>query len=362
MNRNNPYSLSEEKPVSRIFSGRTMEISRIFSRIGAARPQSVSLIGEPGIGKSSLLEYLRTEKVMADYLEEPEDVVLMEKKISKDNDLEQSPVEFIDSLSAMIMDRTKTSSEDSGYEGFMDLIKKLDDTLFKLVFCFDDFHHITENTGYPMEFFSFLRSAANNYNVAYITTSPLELQKLCVSQVVEESPFFNIFTNIPLRPFKQKEALEFIIEPSAAAGLSLKDYSDKIIEWAGTVPMDLNFACEILFDSLAEADSGRISDKELKDFEEKYSATMAAEYKKRWEKFGPEFKDVFINLISAKKIHKSRKYLAIELERKGYLAGESKDFKVLSDGFVQYIGFVSGIEPVRTGRKNWFTRFFSKKS
>ncbi|HOT02427.1 MAG TPA: ATP-binding protein, partial [Acidobacteriota bacterium] len=40
------------------FFGRRREVTRIFSRIGAARPQSVSVVGERRIGKSSLLNHI----------------------------------------------------------------------------------------------------------------------------------------------------------------------------------------------------------------------------------------------------------------------------------------------------------------
>jgi len=50
-----------------------------------------------------------------------------------------------------------------------------------------------------------MRSMANTYNVAYVTTSSETLQKLCVLKDVEESPFFNIFTNIALKPLSAAE-------------------------------------------------------------------------------------------------------------------------------------------------------------
>ena len=40
------------------FYGRRREVAKIFARIGAARPQSVAIVGERRIGKSSLLNYL----------------------------------------------------------------------------------------------------------------------------------------------------------------------------------------------------------------------------------------------------------------------------------------------------------------
>ena len=37
------------------FYGRDVEVEKIYSRIGSSRPQSISIVGERRIGKSSLL-------------------------------------------------------------------------------------------------------------------------------------------------------------------------------------------------------------------------------------------------------------------------------------------------------------------
>ncbi|HEY6332650.1 MAG TPA: hypothetical protein VI756_25225, partial [Blastocatellia bacterium] len=51
--------------------GRTREIARIFSRLGASRPQSISLVGERRIGKSSLLYYINNRAMRERFLDSP---------------------------------------------------------------------------------------------------------------------------------------------------------------------------------------------------------------------------------------------------------------------------------------------------
>ncbi|RPJ05452.1 MAG: hypothetical protein EHM28_12095 [Spirochaetaceae bacterium] len=102
----------------------------------------------------------------------------------------------------------------------------------KLVFLFDDFHKITSNKKFPLEFFSFLRSLANNYNLAYVTSSFLELQKLCVAKDIEESPFFNIFTNISLGLLARLEAVSLL---SRLSGWDEKKSGD-VVDWCGPSP------------------------------------------------------------------------------------------------------------------------------
>jgi serine/threonine-protein kinase len=54
------------------FFGRTREVSKIFSRIGASRPQSISVVGDRRIGKSSLLNFINAAAVRARYLDQPD--------------------------------------------------------------------------------------------------------------------------------------------------------------------------------------------------------------------------------------------------------------------------------------------------
>lgn len=50
------------------FYGRRREVTRILSRMGSDRPQSVSVVGERRIGKSSLLYHLTCPQVQTQHL------------------------------------------------------------------------------------------------------------------------------------------------------------------------------------------------------------------------------------------------------------------------------------------------------
>ena len=54
----NPFSSTESVTDPSRFYGRQGDIRRIYARIGAERPQSVSIVGESSIGKSSLINVL----------------------------------------------------------------------------------------------------------------------------------------------------------------------------------------------------------------------------------------------------------------------------------------------------------------
>ena len=55
----NPYLNRTAIKDGRNFIGRHRELNTLYSRIGAGEPQSVSVVGERRIGKSSLLRTLR---------------------------------------------------------------------------------------------------------------------------------------------------------------------------------------------------------------------------------------------------------------------------------------------------------------
>jgi len=66
----NPYLNRNMIRDTRLFFGRKKEIATIYSRLGAARPQSVSIVGERRIGKSSLLYHINQESSRRAYLKE----------------------------------------------------------------------------------------------------------------------------------------------------------------------------------------------------------------------------------------------------------------------------------------------------
>jgi AAA+ ATPase superfamily predicted ATPase len=168
--------IDPEKPVEnpQDFYGQKHALRRIFSRIGAERPQSVAVIGGIKTGKTSLLNCIAHETTRREYLDRS--------------------------------DAYRFCRVDSGAQAFRD--------------------------AFPLEFFSFLRSLANNYNLAYVTSSFLELQKLCVIKDIEESPFFNIFTNLSLGPLSLQEGMELL---SALTGREDGEL-ERIVSWAGSFP------------------------------------------------------------------------------------------------------------------------------
>ena len=73
-----------QKPVANIkdFIGRKSLTAKIYSRIGAGRPQSVSIVGDLKIGKTSLLNYLAAPQTMKECLDKPASYIFITISIS----------------------------------------------------------------------------------------------------------------------------------------------------------------------------------------------------------------------------------------------------------------------------------------
>ncbi|HXK59028.1 MAG TPA: protein kinase [Acidobacteriota bacterium] len=239
------------------FFGRRKEVARILARVGAPRPQSVSLVGERRIGKSSLLFHLTWNEVRKRYLEDQDGLIVVFFDLQQLHNL--PPDEFLLLLVGRIRQAVRETGRavaagtaQGGFLEFQNLLEEMNRKEVRLVLLFDEFDAITSNPRFQKEFYAFLRSMANNYAVSYVTSSRMEIQSLCHSAEIADSPFFNIFSNLYLRPFEQSEALELISVPSEKAGRPLKEYAAEIISMAGLQPFFLQIACCACFEYLTE--------------------------------------------------------------------------------------------------------------
>jgi hypothetical protein len=262
------------------FYGRGNVLRRLFSRIGADRPQSVAVIGGSKTGKTSLLNHVAHAETRNAYLED----VDARRFLRLDCRTEglQNVRAFVGELCAQLRGPAAagaaaraaaggaaTGSAAAGapatgeataggaasepgspacaedpYPQLQRTVERLHGEGTRLVLLLDDFHLITGNAGFPLEFFSFLRSLANNYNLAYLTTSFLELQKLCVVKDIEESPFFNIFTNLSLGPLKPEESQAMLAKLTGGPA----DELGRVASWVGGYPYLLKRAARRLLE------------------------------------------------------------------------------------------------------------------
>ena len=197
----------------------------------------------------------------------------------------------------------------------------------------DDFNLVTQNSDFPLEFFSFLRSLANNFNVAYVTSSYQDLQKLCVSKDIEESPFFNIFTNITLRAFDPEVVKKLVSQKSTNSKITFDDQMMLIQEYSGTFPYLVQLAGDIIA-KMQEMSSNPISKEKFKkllfDQSENYFFTL-------WDNLKEDYKILLAMIVSGRKITESQQYMIKELIRKNYITEEGRRLVLFSPLFTEFV-------------------------
>ena len=329
----NPYTNRVMIKNPEDFFNRKAEVKRIFSRIGASRPQSISIVGDRRIGKSSLLFHICDEDIRRKYLKNSEKYVfaffdLQEKK-------GMTVKEFFHIVAEKITEQlpeNDISIQDFSYDSFLRLIKTIEKDM-NLIFVFDEFDVVTTNRNFNPEFFSFLRSVANSHNVAYITSSKRDLQELCHTREIKDSPFFNIFTHIPLGPFDKSSALELIKIPSEREGVPLEGYLDFILELAGYHPFFIQIACSNLFEAVSEHQKNVNLQKVI----EKVYEEAEDHFKYMWYQLTDNEKVCLQSIVESKELDQNLSYIARKVEKRGILMRMEGSYKVFSLCFKEFI-------------------------
>ena len=327
----NPYFNRKMIRDFHYFFGRRKEIDTIYSRIGADRPQSVSIVGERRIGKSSLLNYLFSEENRRSYLHNPISYIciFVDFQEKRRASVEEFFNSIFDALEKAVAGRLNSLPE-PGYDGFKDFCETIDNQDMKLVLFFDEFESITRNKNFDPEFYSFLRSLANNYNVAYVTSSVRNLQELCHNREISDSPFFNIFTNIHLSVFTRDEAFEFVDMLSQETGRPLAEHFDTITELAGFFPFYMAIACSVLWDfDFAHADSSKTV---IENIEDLFLDESMLHFKYIINSLELAEKRTIHRLLSATELEEMDKYVIRDLVKKGYLIRDQHtgEFRIFS--------------------------------
>jgi tRNA A-37 threonylcarbamoyl transferase component Bud32 len=312
------------------FFGRRREVAKIFSRIGAGRPQSISIVGDRRIGKSSLLYFISHPQVRTRFLDSPDSYVFVLIDLQQKRRL--TPHGFFKELLALL---AKEAGDDSiaklgaTFDSLLAVLEEFRCQQRKLIVLLDEFDAITTNRAFDLEFYSFLRSVANNYDVAYITTSARDLQELCRTQLIADSPFFNIFTNVFLRAFTRAEAIELITKPSAKADLPLAGYARRIMEIAGHFPYFLQIACSAYFDHLWE-NEGKLNREEV---EAAFLDEAKGQFRFIWDHMDDSARECIRDFLAKGKVEKELEHIYQDLKRAGYFIEDERGPRIFSTLF-----------------------------
>jgi eukaryotic-like serine/threonine-protein kinase len=316
------------------FFGRRRELSRIFSRIGVERPQSVSVVGERRIGKSSLLYQLSLPEVQSNFLSDRSAliVVLVDFQQLRTITLQ----DFFGILAAQIrrIDPEIAGTDPASYRAFQLVQERLLARNKRLILLFDEFDAITSNPAFDRDFYAFLRSVANNSAVAYVTSSKTELQRLCHSSSVADSPFFNIFSTLHLRPFEREEALELIARPSREAGIPLESHADDILSLSGLFPFYIQIACSVYYDWLEENPGAEPA---IPEIASRFLEEAGPHFEYFWGQCQPECRRFLRSVMKGDQPHQEDTEVCRTLVRDGYVLQEGPRYRMFSRVFLDRV-------------------------
>ncbi len=353
--KNNPYLNRVMVKSPEEFFGRAAEVRRIYSRLDAPRPQSVSVVGERTIGKSSLLNYVYHRANRKQFMRNHESCIFvyLDFQSRLDYDVEM----FIDFLFNMFSfecrDGYDYNNRKKSLDELRDVVAELDAEDKRIIILMDEFEVITRNERFDASFFAFLRSLANSYKVAYVTSSCEDLQKMCHNKDIADSPFFNIFSNLPLRSFEHDEALELITMPSERAGVPLRPHADRILDMAGRFPLFLQVACAGVYDYLVDNDT---SDPDWDRITEVYLEDAGPYFRSVWAGLDEATRENIARIAMGKSA--AKKYINTKLLRRGYLVEVDGAVKIFASPFKN---FVLGESEETHSRRGMFGKLFGPK-
>ena len=356
--RSNPYLNRVMIQNPREFFGRQREVRRIYSRIDASHPQSISVVGERRIGKSSLLNFVHSKSNRRLHMTTAADAICV--YLDFQGKAEFDIPKFIDYLFNSMAVETGDNSCFRDCERTLDELKNVIEKMHaqgkRMIVMMDEFECITGNDNFTASFFSFLRSLANSYRVAYVTSSVDELQLMCHNADISDSPFFNIFSNLPLRPFPEAEARELIAGPSADCGVPLAPYAEQILELAGRFPFFLQIACSCVMEQLLDGETIAWD-----DVAETFRDEVHPHFDFIWERLDEVSRLTLSRVAVEQPLLREHGYVAEELQRRGYLLRSAERLDLFSSTFASFVRARGQIRPAGRSLLGNMTSLFRRR-
>jgi serine/threonine protein kinase len=318
------------------FFGRRQEVQRIFARLNATPPGSISIVGDRKIGKSSLLNHVYMNAQRQRLLEEPEKTVMVFVDLQEHKSM--SIAAFVQVLLSIasyeLRGRLEVADCSHDLEGVKTLVQRLDSAGFRLAILLDEFDAVTTNPSFDLEFFSFLRFLANHYNVAYLTSSARNLQVLCHTKEISDSPFFNIFSTMRLSAFPPDEAEELIRVPSERAGKPLAAHTERVLDMAGRFPFFIQMACAHAIEYLEE-NPGRPPD--FTEIRRRFCEEARHHYRYVWDSFDAYEQSAVERVAKRKGIPDGLRHVVAELSARHYVETDGRAPRLFASTFDEFV-------------------------
>lgn len=224
------------------FFGRKPQLQATFSALAAEKPQSVCILGERRIGRSSFLYHLKL--AYQDYLPN------QHRYKFEYLDLAQATCETRDGfraeLAKALFGETRHRLTPHQFDDLLADHNPNRDT--KYVVLLDEFPVLQRRKEeFNDAFYDNLRSVANSGDLTWVLATHQSLDEI-VEQNDFTSSFFGIFETVELKDFAVHEAQEAVLRPDASTGLDKADF-DQIGTWLERAyhPFKLNRAAHLVW-------------------------------------------------------------------------------------------------------------------
>jgi serine/threonine protein kinase len=340
------------------FFGRTQEIKRIYARLNATPPGSVSIVGDRKIGKSSLLNYVYAQGNRQQNLEHADRTVMVFLDLQQQKNM--SMESFVRTLLGIadfeLRGRLDIKNCALNLDGVRDMVQRLDEGGYRLAILLDEFEAVTTNPNFNLEFFSFLRFLANHYNVSYLTSSARDLQVLCHTKEISDSPFFNIFSTMRLGIFQRSEAEELVRLPSERVGKPLGPFFEPILGMAGLFPFYLQMACSHAIEYLDEHPQAKQPD--FLEVHRRFYEEAKLHYRYVWDGLDEHERSTVLRVSRGKGLPDSLQHVLAELQRRHYVEERQGRPALFSSTFDEFVKS----EASREEKTPLFKRLFGAKA
>lgn len=285
MQRTNPFFHRGPIHDARFFRDRSEEVAQARQLLSLG--QSIAIVGPRRIGKSSLLLHLARLagrdgrdcyvyfdcEAWADASPEALHALLVEALTGAQGQAAPWPA---------------TSAPLLPYRAFRSAVRAAITPGQRLIFLLDEFESLSANPHLDAGFFSGLRALATAGEVAFVTASARSLGWLTFAEPSAlSSPFFNIFTQIRLKPFSDDAASALVRELAAEAGAPMADNTvDFVLKLAGPHPFFVQMAAYYAFAQL-DAPSGELAPAAQREVRAEFVAQAEPHWRYAWLELAP---------------------------------------------------------------------------
>jgi len=331
-------------------------VKRIFARLNATPPGSISIVGDRKIGKSSLLNHIYSRAARHQHLEHPDRTIMVFLDLQEEKNM--SMESFVGTLLGIanleLRGRVDVSGCARSLDGVKDMVQRLEGASIRLTVLLDEFEAVTTNPNFNLEFFSFLRFLANHYNVAYVTSSARDLQVLCHTKEISDSPFFNIFSTMRLSVFQREEAEELIRVPSERVGKPLGPYVEPILDMTGLFPFFIQMACSHAIEYLDEHPDAREPD--FREVHRRFYEEARLHYRYIWDGFDTHEKSTVLRVARGRGLPDALKHVLSELGSRHYVEDDRGRPKLFASSFDEFVK----VEQSKLKKGSLLSRWFTK--